>query len=63
MSQKTTNIKTSIKKKSKTRAEELLDELIQECSSPEEIVGVEVSADLISTVTDSAIEEVRDWQN
>lgn len=28
-----------------------------------EIYGVEVSADLISTVTDSVIEEVREWQN
>lgn len=29
----------------------------------EEIYGVEVSRDLISTVTDAVMEEVRDWQN
>jgi putative transposase len=29
----------------------------------EEIYGVEVSKDLISTVTDAVMEEVRDWQN
>jgi len=29
----------------------------------EDIYGVEVSADLVSTVTDSVLEEVREWQN
>ena len=29
----------------------------------EEIYGLEVSKDLISTVTDAVMEEVRDWQN
>ena len=29
----------------------------------QEIYGVEVSADLISTVTDGAINDVKDWQN
>jgi len=29
----------------------------------EDIYGVEVSADLVSTVTDSVIEEVKEWQN
>ena len=29
----------------------------------EEIYGVEVSKDLISTVTDAVMEEIRDWQN
>jgi transposase-like protein len=39
MSQKTTRTRTEKAGKPRTRAEELLDELIKECDNPEEIIG------------------------
>lgn len=42
---------------------ELLDELLQDCSKPEDVLGPEdLLADLISRATDAVAEEVKAWQ-
>jgi putative transposase len=42
---------------------ELLDELLQGYENPEDLLGVDVSAGLISNVTDAVEEERKLWQN